>query len=447
MESQADIAIIGAGFSGLLLCTHLVAQAEGPLHIALCDGSPHRWLGPAYATQRLEHLLNVPAGRMGAFPDAPDDFYRWLQSDAGLAARKHRGDKHIYSEWDFVPRCLYGDYLQSIAARMQEQAKAKQITLSFIDHMVSHVAPAESGYRLSFEGGILTAASVALCCGNPFHPADEREWITQPWQQDFAAIAASKPRSIAILGSGLTAVDTIISLLDTAYGGHIDCYSRNGWLPQPHPRTQASYDISPWLSSLGTPPHSLRMRTLRRAIRQADQSGGHWQAVIDALRPHTVSQWQNYSTPEKKRFLSRYFTLWNIHRHRMAPQLHDRLLHAQSTGQLTIHRITRDAKTAQPWKRADLIFDCTGPRYHTPAPLVASLLAAQLVTPHPTGAGLSADAHGRISPDHAAPIYTIGALLVGEKLETTAVPELRTQTKQLAESLIKEVSPLQARAV
>lgn len=434
MTTHADIAIIGAGFSGLMLLTHLVRQADKPLHIAVCDGSPHRWLGTAYATQRLEHLLNVPADRMGAFEGEPDGFYLWLQSDAGLAMRKKRGDKHIYSGNDFAPRCLYGDYLQFIAATTHSLAKSKSITISFESNMISAVAQTNSGYELGYEGGALTASALALCCGNPFHPADERTHITSPWQQDFAAITATKPRSIAILGTGLTAVDTIISLLDAAYGGHIDCYSRNGWLPQPHSRTPAAFDITPHILDIGKPPHARRMRSLRRAARHSPETP--WQAVIDALRPYTILQWQSYSVAEKKRFLSRYFTLWNIHRHRMAPQLHDRLLHAQSTGQLSIHRITADMKRTPPWQRADLVFDCTGPRYHTPAPLVASLLAHKRVTAHATGAGLSADETGRVSAPSAPPIYAMGALLVGERLESTAVPELRTQAKQLAESLL-----------
>ncbi len=435
-SAEYDINIIGAGFSGLMLLAHLVEQANTPLHIAICDGSPHRWLGPAYATQRLEHLLNVPANRMGAYPDKPEGFYIWLQSDAGLAARKTRNDKHVYSEGDFVPRCLYGDYLLTILAATRALATTKNIHITNIHHMVSAITPVDQQYQIQAGEDTLTAARIALCCGNPFHPADQRDWITSPWQQDFAAIVKTKPRSITILGTGLTAVDTIISLLDAAYNGPIDCYSRNGWLPQPHPRRATMFDISPWLAKLHTPPHAKRLLNLRHAITGAATTNTHWQAVIDALRPHTIPQWQTYSVNEKKRFLARYFTLWNIHRHRMAPQLWDRLQHARQSGQLRIHRITATLKLNPPWQRADLVFDCTGPRYHTPAPIIASLLEHRLITAHATGAGLSADAQNRVSSPAVPPIYAIGALLLGEKLETTAVPELRHQTKQVAQALL-----------
>jgi uncharacterized NAD(P)/FAD-binding protein YdhS len=36
-------------------------------------------IGRPYATPNRNHLLNVPAGRMSAFADLPDDFVHWLQ--------------------------------------------------------------------------------------------------------------------------------------------------------------------------------------------------------------------------------------------------------------------------------------------------------------------------------------------------------------------------------
>ena len=45
----------------------------------LIEGAGRFAAGSAYATANPNHLLNAPAGRMGAFADRPPDFLHWLQ--------------------------------------------------------------------------------------------------------------------------------------------------------------------------------------------------------------------------------------------------------------------------------------------------------------------------------------------------------------------------------
>src|SRR5262249_17492271 len=99
---RIDIAVIGAGFTGTLLAWHL---GEAGLDSILIGEGESFGRGRAYSTSRMEHLLNVPAGGMSAFPDDPDHFLGWLR-DAG----------HDFHATDFVPRRIYGRYLQSISA-------------------------------------------------------------------------------------------------------------------------------------------------------------------------------------------------------------------------------------------------------------------------------------------------------------------------------------------
>src|SRR6185369_967638 len=65
--------------------------------------------GVAYGTRRPEYLLNVVARNMSALADQPDHFVEWLgtRSDfADVPAAELREQ--------FVPRRVYGDYLQSL---------------------------------------------------------------------------------------------------------------------------------------------------------------------------------------------------------------------------------------------------------------------------------------------------------------------------------------------
>ena len=76
--SGRRIAIIGAGFSGSLLALHLLRGAAPEDRIYLVEKHRQFGRGPAYATGNPNHLLNVRAGNMSAFPDQPDHFVAWL---------------------------------------------------------------------------------------------------------------------------------------------------------------------------------------------------------------------------------------------------------------------------------------------------------------------------------------------------------------------------------
>jgi uncharacterized NAD(P)/FAD-binding protein YdhS len=73
------IAVVGAGFSGTLLALHLLRRSPADARVLLVERNGRFGEGQAYATGNPSHLLNVPAGRMGAFHDRPGHFLDWLQ--------------------------------------------------------------------------------------------------------------------------------------------------------------------------------------------------------------------------------------------------------------------------------------------------------------------------------------------------------------------------------
>ncbi|MFZ1931669.1 MAG: FAD/NAD(P)-binding protein, partial [Candidatus Sulfotelmatobacter sp.] len=98
-DSQVDILIIGGGFSGTMLAVHLLRHTD--LSIAVVDRGTLPGRGVAYGSPHRFHLLNVPAGEMSAWSDAPDDFLSWarIHFDTSLQARS------------FPPRSIYGAYV------------------------------------------------------------------------------------------------------------------------------------------------------------------------------------------------------------------------------------------------------------------------------------------------------------------------------------------------
>ena len=78
------------------------------------------------------------------------------------------------------------------------------------------------------------------------------------------------------------------------------------------------------------------MRYVRNAIAEHQQQGGHWQAVINALRPFSHAIWKALSTHDRRRFLRHVFAYWNIHRHRLPHNVALTIQQMQDDGQLKI---------------------------------------------------------------------------------------------------------------
>ena len=110
-DSNCDVAVIGAGFSGTLTAVHLVRMSAGTVSVALIEKRKRFARGVAYATEDPNHLLNVPAGKMGAYAQDPEHFLRWCHEHPDRCHAAAVGNIHAGS---FVPRMLYGDYLEEL---------------------------------------------------------------------------------------------------------------------------------------------------------------------------------------------------------------------------------------------------------------------------------------------------------------------------------------------
>jgi len=118
------ITIIGGGASGTLLAINLMRHASNkPLEINLVEKKERLGRGVAYSTVRDFHLLNVPAARMGAFPDDIEHFHCWL-------TEKNYG----FAPSDFVPRKIYGEYLSELFEKTLEiRTQANKLALSLLN--------------------------------------------------------------------------------------------------------------------------------------------------------------------------------------------------------------------------------------------------------------------------------------------------------------------------
>ena len=152
--------------------------------------------------------------------------------------------------------------------------------------------------------------------------------------------------------------------------------------------------------------------------------------------------------------------LWEAHRHRAAPQALAVKTDMERSGRLACHRgrIERIAEVdggnalevvfwprnrggERETLRVDYVVNCTGPEcnYHRLGdPLVANLFARGLARPDALHLGLDVAADGAVHDENGVTsrqIFTLGSPQKGRLMETTAVPELRTQARDLATRL------------
>src|SRR5690348_2892067 len=150
-----SIAIVGAGFSGAATAIQLLTRhGRLPGRLLLINRHPNLARGVAYGTHSPSHLLNVPAGRMGLFPDREGDFLEF--------ARQY---DNTVTAGSFVPRSLYGRYL---GARLKQAAAASPaLRLETLTGEVTDLKLAGAGAELHFaDGKRLPTDQVVLAVGN-----------------------------------------------------------------------------------------------------------------------------------------------------------------------------------------------------------------------------------------------------------------------------------------
>ena len=317
------IVIVGGGFSGSMAAAQILRRAGAvgtTARVVLIERQGAVGEGLAYATRDLAHLLNVPAGRMSAWPDRPDDFVQW-------ASRRYRP----VAPGEFLPRQWYGEYVrETLNAAAHEARSAAHLTVIF-DEVRRLARRPGGGWMVSLaRGASLSADTVVLAIGHRPPPdpigrlwsGPRARFIADPWRP-FATNAVRGDEPVAILGTGLTAVDAVLSLSQEPRRMPITLISRRGLMPLAHAdKPVAPVDLKPLVAQILAAPPEQRLaglcNHLRKMVRDMGATGGDWRGVIDGLRPHTALLWRALPLSERGKFLTHLRPYWEIHRHRMA---------------------------------------------------------------------------------------------------------------------------------
>lgn len=444
------ITIIGAGFTGSVLAIELARRATAGAAISLVGVPESYGRGVAYGEARIEHLLNVRARDLGATRDYPGEFADWLH----LSERARDA---------FLPRLVYGEYLQS---RLQSAEQLAEAALERIEQEAIAVERiGRDAFRVHLaDGSAFLSDAVVLAVGAlPPQPltgvgprlALDPGYIGWPWQER-AIDRIPADASVLVVGSGLTMADVAATLRRRRHRGPITVLSRHGLWPQAQTPERGE--------PIALPPgvlHALNRHDLRgvvRSLRALAPIVPDWRGLVDALRPYLQDFWRHLPEAQRRQFLRHLRPYWDMVRHRVAPAVAEDLATLRDSGQLQllagrlvrarrgeagveVSLLERGRDTIRN-ERYDALVRATGldtDFARTTHPLMANLRDAGLLSADPLGLGVDTndrweaiDRHGRA----VRGLYVLGPLLRARLWEITAVPELRNAAHALARQLL-----------
>jgi uncharacterized NAD(P)/FAD-binding protein YdhS len=462
-----NIAIIGGGFSGAITAVNLGRLSAGPLKISIIDKNPVPCRGIAYSTRNPSHLLNVAARNMSALADQPNHFVEWLGTRVDCLDIPDAVLRENY-----LPRRVYGEYIHSLFQWYTQILSAeKQMQFEVIHDDAINVLMEDKTATVVLAGGrTVPADTVVLAVGNqtpiPFRlrgldPKSAR-YIGNPWL-GWEKKLPSKEENLLIIGTGLTMVDTFLSLKDFGWRGKVFAVSRNGLLPISHFK---GFEYPDFINdAIARRPFRELFSIFKKHWREAQAKNINPAILVDKFRPYTQRIWQNFSLAEKKQFNRHFRTRWNVMRHRIAPEIHRQLQEAIAQGWFNVVKgrlrdcaesegamtISLDSNGARRVLKVGAVINCTGPKdsyLPSDSALLNNLFDRGLIQPDDMNMGI------RVTPDYAAvdraghaseTIFAIGSIMKGTLWETLAVPELRSQAFRLAETISGQWSDREAK--
>lgn len=455
------IVVIGGGFSGAMSAVNIARLSERPLQVTVINKTHPVGRGVAYGLRRPEYVLNVAARNMSAFPDEPEHFIQWLRTRS-----EFESTPDIELRERFISRQIYGDYLRAIVAHhLQSPGAMTPVFSQTIVGEAIDVEPLETGggvVRLA-DGSVLEADRVVLATGNEPPAAlpgaetlaDHPAWVGNPWQAWENRLPAHDG-SILIVGTGLTAVDAIITLRTLGWLGSMYAVSRHGWFPHAHFRGIEYPEFPPADVDLAALGLDGLLALIDKHCALLHGRNENPAIIVDKLRPHTQRIWSQFSQQDRLTFVKEHAARWNVFRSRIAPDIHSQITSSRLTGQLRVHaeRIVKleadpssgdtllahlaDGQTL----KGHLVINATGPATRftsSRSVLLQNLLRRGVVAPDATDMGVRVDADHTVLNDkgeRSSLLLAMGPMLRGTYWETIAVPELRVQARRVAETLL-----------
>ncbi|MFI9510157.1 FAD/NAD(P)-binding protein [Nocardia sp. NPDC052566] len=436
------IGIIGAGVAAVALLDALAAEATAPGAITVFDGSQAMWRGRPYQHDVAAVRVNAPPALMSVRAGDRGHYAQWVAE---------RGDTTGYFDeglgQPIVPRAVYGDYLEQTARRAIDALRGRGWRVSVVN---ARVTAADGTVLRTEDGGAHPVDRAVLCVGSG-RPRDHYGltgapgYVGEPYPlaRTLSGIAATA--HVAVIGSGLTAVDIAAGLAANGHTGPISLLSRSGVLPyvQQRPAPLAPVHLTPvnalrlaergeiafteladlmraelaglgqdfgtLAAEIGSTESEEPAARLRRQLADVDATHMGRRLLTMAIRTIGPIVWPRLAEADRKVLRDRHFRTISSLSSPMVPYNANIVLRLLDSGQLRLRRgVTEveargggfviDTDRAESGCTADVVLNAVNPpAYTTPQetePLIGALLAGAAAEFGPDG-GLLAEAGTR----------------------------------------------------
>ncbi|TQM10021.1 FAD/NAD(P)-binding protein [Pseudonocardia kunmingensis] len=474
-----DIGIIGGGSAAVGLLDVLAREAGTPGAVTVFEPSPHLWRGRPYAPDLDPVLVNSPPAIMSIRHDDADHYASWLGA---------RGEAHLDPDLGrpLVPRSLYGEYLEHAAEKAIADLREHGCHVQVVAAAVVGAAPGAGRLALrTSEGREHVVDRIALCVGGGT-PQDlyglggAPGFARDPYPLARTLDEVPPHADVAVIGSGLTAVDVVVSLAARGHTGRISLVSRTGMLPHVWQRPIAYQPRHLTVARVGELPArdgELTLEHLTGLLRaEMADAGEDLDALLADLRAARTDdpvvrlrrQIDAITAPEIGRRVLQVAAhtvgpyAWRLlaerDRHRlraqsriaisvaspMVPVNAVRLLQLFDSGRLEVlagaRGITREngrfsIETGTGARRADVVVNAVNPAPHAVPPaaagLVDDLVATGVAARHPSGGLVAADPR----------VHVVGDLAGGGSFLTSSIPGIAARAAAAARAILAGPQP------
>ena len=254
-------------------------------------------------------------------------FCRWLAENDDDAHGEQPGPL------TFAQRRVYGRYIaELITPHLGPPGKPGRLRVIYGEGRSIATTPTSVAIGID-DGRSISGDLAVLATGHEETAKAGPACYVNPWESPSDS-GVDPDAAVLIRGTGLTMVDFVVSLRASGHRGPIYAMSRRGLLPQAHRPVSAltlKRESIPFGASLVT-----LWRWLRRLAEDTVARGGDWRSVVDGIRPYTWEIWRRLPFNSKQRFLRHARAWWEVHRHRMAPEVEQLIQEALASGQLRI---------------------------------------------------------------------------------------------------------------
>jgi len=464
LTNDADILIVGGGLSGAMLAAQLMRR-PGRCRVLVIEPRAELGRGVAYSAVELGHTLNGNAARVSVDPDNADDFTQWLTEYIEAGGWPESDQQQVPVGELFPPRGIFGLYARQRLADAQALGALNGSTVEHVQAEVVDLQADADAVRLTLSDGrslqgafaVLATGMFPAACTPQTRSCGLNAAALDPW--DVAAMQRLDPQStVMIIGSGLTMIDAVVSLDQAGHRGPIEVFSRHGLRPHVRRQPPAWVDFLAQDQHIRTPRQL--MRELRRHCRDAIAQGIDWQAPLNTVRPHIGRLWHQATDEQRRQFVRHVRPWWESHHHRSSPLSAELVERLYEEGRLRIHaasfeglersagdgvsiRLRRRGEAHTCVVSAGALINSSGIEYdwrRVARPLPRQLLARGLVRPGPLALGIAAEVDGAVLSAEGQPasrLFAMGPPLRGMWWESTAVSDVVSQAKALAERLVR----------